>query len=68
MRKSFFLILTWIILSYLGGCSYVKRNDPDLLYSCIDSFPVNEGTPGDGSFESEEKEQLKAFEFCIKRI
>ena len=68
MKKKLFFTFLVGCLSFLYSCSQFTRSDPDLLYSCIDSFPI-----GTNKFDREKRgkelgdKQLEAIEFCLKR-
>ena len=54
-------------LSFLNGCSQFTRSDPDTLYSCIDSFPIEINKSDKGLDKEVGDKQLEAIEFCLKR-
>ena len=67
MEKKLFFTVFIGCLSFLYSCSQLTRSDPDLLYSCIDSFPI-EMNKSDSELDNKLSEkQLEAIEFCLKR-
>ena len=67
MRKKLFFTFFCGYISFLCSCSQLTRSDPDLLYSCIDSFPVEISKSGEGLDNELSDKQLEAIEFCLKR-
>ena len=67
MKRKLFFISIFGCLGFVHSCSQFTRSDPDLLYSCIDSFPIeiNKSDKEPGSKLS--TKQLEAIEFCLKR-
>ena len=67
MHKKLFFTFFGVCMIFLCGCGQLMRSDPDLLYSCIDSFPT-EISKSDKGVENElSDKQLEAIEFCLKR-
>jgi len=67
MQKKLFFTVFIGCLSFLYSCSQFTRSDPDLLYSCIDSFPVEINKLDKGLGEEAGDKKLEAMEFCLKR-
>ena len=67
MEKKLFFTVFIGCLSFLCSRSQFTRSDPDLLYSCIDAFPI-ERNESDSELDKQLSEkQLEAIEFCLKR-
>ena len=67
MKKKLFFTAFIGFLSFLYSCSQFTRSDPDLLYSCIDSFPIEINKSDNGPGDELGNKQLEAIEFCLKR-
>ena len=67
MKKKLFFTVFIGCLSFLFSCSQFVRSDPDLLYSCIDSFPIEINKSDKGPGDELGDKQLEAIEFCLKR-
>ena len=67
MERKLFLTVFIGFLSFLNSCSQFTRSDPDLLYSCIDSFPTEMNKSDKGPGDELGDKQLEAIEFCLKR-
>ena len=67
MQKKLFFTVFIGCLSFLHSCSQFARSDPDLLYSCIDSFPIEINKSDNGSGEGVDDKKLEAIEFCLKQ-
>ena len=67
MQKKLSFIVFIGCLSFLYSCSQFTRSDPDLLYSCIDSFPIEINKSAKGPGEGVDDKHLEAIEFCLKR-
>ena len=67
MRKKLYFTVFIGCLSFLYSCSQFTRSDADLLYSCIDSFPIEINKSDKGVGEGVGDKHLEAIEFCLKR-
>ena len=67
MEKKLFFTVFIGCLSFLYSCSQFTGSDPDLLYSCIDSFPIEINKSDKGLGEEAGDKKLEAMEFCLKR-
>ena len=67
MAKKLFFTFFIGFLGFLCSCSQFTRSDPDSLYSCIDSFPIEMNKSDKGSGKEVGDKQLEAIEFCLKR-
>ena len=67
MQKKLFFTVFIGCLNFLCSCSQFTRSDPDLLYSCIDSFPIGVNKSDNKPDNDLREKQLEAIEFCLKR-